>query len=466
MANKTFVEKAAEKVGYGLAMAEDVAGTVKTAIGSVADVLKKSPAKQEAKKPVKKAAVKTPAKKAARKSPAKKSPAKKAVPKKAAKKLPKKSAKKRGLFTLQKHGSGVVLGHGIPNYYAFFGLRDGADALMVLRMSCFRDAISFRIGTFFISICLLRSSIGGLPVTIIDLCTTFSTDDRCRELLERLRWPNGPECPRCLQPNPARLVNSTKLLYCKDCDYQFTVTANTIFHDSHLPLIKWLTAVYLLCESKKGMSAMQLKRMLWSPNTGSYKTAWYLCHRIRHAMASAEKVMLDGIVEMDETFVGGRQKSKRGHAGRIPYAESNKIPVVGIKQRGGELRFFKAEDVKSGTLAKFIQENISQDVEVIMTDEHRALKQSGFGKDRHQTVNHSEEVYVDGDITTNGIESAFSLLKRGIIGSWHKVSAKHLPAYLEEMTFRFNRRNSKTLFLETLQHMITADPLTFEKLTA
>jgi transposase-like protein len=306
-------------------------------------------------------------------------------------------------------------------------------------------------------------------VTIIELCTTFSSDTACRELLERVRWPNGPICPRCCNPNPARLANSAKLVYCKDCDYQFTVTANTIFHDSHLPLVKWLTATYLMCEAKKGMSAMQLKRMLWDKNKGSYQTAWYLCHRIRSAMASVEKNMMYGTLEMDETWVGGRERNPRG-AGRIPYAESKKVPVIGIKQRGGELRFFKAEDVKSGTLAKYIQENVSADVDVIMTDDWKAypwaMDKAGVSRAKHKTINHSAKVYVDGDITTNGIESAFSLLKRGIVGSWHKVSAKHLPAYLEEMTFRFNRRNSKTLFLETLQHMITADPLTYERLTA
>lgn len=299
-------------------------------------------------------------------------------------------------------------------------------------------------------------------MTIIELCTTFASDELCRELLERLRWPNGPVCPRCFESRPARLANSTKLFYCKDCDYQFTVTANTIFHDSHLPLIKWLTAAYLICESRKGMSANQVKRTLGI----SYKTAWYLCHRIRAAMASAEKGMLDGIVEMDETYVGGKYRGRDGQKNRLV----NKEIVIGIKQRGGELRFFKAEDVKSGTLARYIKENVSQDVEVVMTDEHTsypgAIKQSGIKGLRHETVNHFAGDYAHGDITTNGIESAFSLLKRGIIGSWHKVSAKHLPAYLEEMTFRFNRRNSKTLFLETLQHMITADPLSYEKLTA
>jgi transposase-like protein len=245
--------------------------------------------------------------------------------------------------------------------------------------------------------------------------------------------------------------------------------SGTIFNDSHLPLPIWFMAVLLLCEAKKSMSAMQIKRTLWGEHRGSYKTAWYLCHRIRKAMASAEKVMLDGTVEMDETWIGGRERNPRG-AGRIPYAESKKVPVVGIKQRGGELRFFKSEDVKSGTLAKYIKENVSEDVDVIMTDEWSAypgaMKKAGVDRVKHKSVNHSAKVYVDGDVTTNGIESAFSLLKRGIVGSWHKVSAKHLVAYLEEMTFRFNRRGRADLFIDTLRHMVTADPLTFENLTA
>ncbi len=299
-------------------------------------------------------------------------------------------------------------------------------------------------------------------MTIVELCTTFSSDDLCRELLERLKWPNGPECPRCFGQNVVRLARNAKLLWCKECEYQFTVTANSIFHDSHLPLIKWLAATYLICESRKGMSANQLKRTLGI----SYKTAWYLCHRIRSAMASAEKTMLTGVVEMDETYIGGKLKGNEAARRRL----QNKEIVIGIKQRGGELRFFHAEDVKSGTLAQYIKDNVSQDCEVVMTDELTsypgAIKQSGIPNLKHQTVNHSAGEYVNGDITTNGIESAFSLLKRGIVGSWHKVSDKHLPAYLEEMTFRFNRRNSKTIFLDTLQHMITADPLTYEELTA
>lgn len=297
-------------------------------------------------------------------------------------------------------------------------------------------------------------------MTLPDVVEYFATDDKCREMLERLRWPNGAECPRCHTQCLARL--DARLLYCKDCDYQFSVTAGTIFHDSHLPLTKWFMVTLLLCEARKGISANQIKRTVGM----SYKTAWYLCHRIRAAMKEVERPMLDGTVEMDETYIGGKQRCGRGWN----TTDSNKEIVIGIRQRGGELRFFHASDVKSGTLAKYIQENISTDVDVMVTDEMpaypKAMIGAGVHGSKHKTIRHKSKVYVDGDIHTNTVENAFSLLKRGIMGTWHTISAKHLPAYLDEMTFRFNRRKNANLFLDTLRHMITAPVLTFEKLTA
>jgi transposase-like protein len=296
-------------------------------------------------------------------------------------------------------------------------------------------------------------------MNLVDVNTLFPTDEKCREMLTRLRWPAGPECPRCKMP-AVELETAKTLYYCKDCDYQFTVTAGTIFNDSHLPLNKWFLATLLLCEAKKGMSACQIQRTLGV----SYKTAWYLCHRIRAAMKEADKKMLDGTVEMDETYVGGRLhgagKNWRGQQ------RTNKEVVIGIRKRNGDLRFFHAEDAKIGTLAKYIRENISEDVDVIITDELPAYRKA-VGTHRHEKVNHWNKEYVrrGTDIHTNTIESAFSLLKRGIAGSWHKISAKHLPAYLDEMTFRFNRRKNHNLFLDTLRHMVTAPVLTFEKLT-
>jgi transposase-like protein len=298
-------------------------------------------------------------------------------------------------------------------------------------------------------------------MTLPEVTRLYSTDDRCRELLARLRWPEGVTCPRCKDRRISQMKEYARY-ECSACQYQFTVTSGTIFHDSHLPLPMWFLAVLLLCESKKGMSAMQIKRTLGV----AYKTAWYLCHRIRAAMATAEKGMLYGTVEMDETYVGGVQ---RGHQNKPGHGLSKKQIVIGLRQRGGETRFFHAEDAKSGTLAQFIRENVSEDVDVIVTDEFNAypgaMKTVGL-TERHKTIKHKAKVYVDGDIHTNTVESAFSLLKRGIIGTWHRVSAKHLAAYLEEMTFRFNRRGRSDLFVDTLRHMVTADPLTFEELTA
>jgi len=298
----------------------------------------------------------------------------------------------------------------------------------------------------------------------VNLCTLieqFGSENKCREYLEALRWPDEISCPRCASNRISRIKERNQF-DCDGCRYQFSVTAGTIFNDSHLPLWKWFLCVYLLCESKKGMSANQIKRTIGV----SYKTAWYLCHRVRAAMKEVNPEPLDGILEMDETFIGGKYRGHDARRNRL----KNKEVVVGIKQRGGDLRFFHAEDVKSGTLAKYIKENLSADVEVIMTDEWqaypKAIRDSGIEGIEHKTVNHFDGIYVDGDITTNGIESAFSLLKRGIVGSWHKVSAKHLAAYLDEMTFRFNNRSNPYLFRDTLMKLIEASVLEYKKLTA
>jgi len=294
-------------------------------------------------------------------------------------------------------------------------------------------------------------------MNLIDINTLFPTDEKCREILTKLRWPEGVQCPRCKMP-AVELETEKTLYYCKDCDYQFSVMAGTVFNDSHLPLTKWFLATLLLCEAKKGMSACQIQRTLGI----SYKTAWYLCHRIRAAMVEVDRKMLDGTVEMDETYIGGKIKG-RGQK----QAKKMKEIVIGIRKRNGDLRFFHAADAKKGTLAKYIRENISEDVDVIMTDDLPAYpKAVGKFHKRHRTINHSKHIYAIGDVHTNTIENAFSLLKRGIMGTWHKISAKHLAAYLDEMTFRFNRRHNPNLFLDTLRHMVTADPLTFERLTA
>jgi transposase-like protein len=298
-----------------------------------------------------------------------------------------------------------------------------------------------------------------IDATLLGVMDRFGSEDKCREYLETLRWPEGVTCPRCKSKSISQIVKRSQY-DCNDCRYQFSVKAGSIFNDSHLPLTKWFLVTYLICESRKGMSANQIKRMIG----GSYKTSWFLCHRIRAAMKETEKPMLAGTVEIDETYVGG----KRRGCGPGPANSGNKEIVIGLRQRGGDLRFIRAKDLKADTLYQMIHDNVSEEVEVIVTDEYRTYKHamgSAF-KGKHKTVNHKKGEYVRGDVYTNTIESAFSLLKRGIMGTWHRVSVKHLPAYLEEMTFRFNRRKSPYLFQDTLRHMVTASTLTFDKLTS
>jgi transposase-like protein len=302
------------------------------------------------------------------------------------------------------------------------------------------------------------------PLNLATLMARFDSEIKCREYLESLRWPDGPACPKCGEKEIARVQDRESVLRCTECQAQFSVTAGTVFNDSHLPLAKWFIATYILTQSKKGVSALQIQRML---GIGGYKTAWHLCHRIRSAMVQVGRPKLTGTVEMDEAYIGGVQK--RGKPGR----GTNKAVVLVVRERGGDLRFFHAKDVKAGTLAQYIQENISEDVQAFVTDDFSsypfAMDRAGIDREKHRVVRHNSGSYVAGEnseVHTNHAESAFSLLKRGIVGTWHKISAKHLSSYLAEMEFRFNRRNSSTLFQDTLCHMVNAPVLTFDKLTA
>ena len=300
-------------------------------------------------------------------------------------------------------------------------------------------------------------------MTLKDLTQMFSTDEQCRALLKKLRWPYGVECLRCKSKKVFELADYGKF-ECIECHYQFSVTTQTIFHDTHLPLETWFMTVLLLVEARKGMSANQIKRTL---GIGSYKTAWYLCHRIRAAMKEADQPMLDGTVEMDETYVGGKLHGSQRKPG---FGDNTKQIVIGIRQRDGDLRFFHATDVKQGTVAKYIRENISEDVDVLVTDEHPvypyAIAEAGVAQGKHKRIQHKAKIYVQGEVHTNTVENAFSLLKRGIIGTWHRVSAKHLEAYLNEMCFRFNNRKNPFLFRDTLLKMIKSDNVEYKELTA
>jgi transposase-like protein len=293
-------------------------------------------------------------------------------------------------------------------------------------------------------------------VNLLSLMEDFDTDAECRAYLEELRWPKGVTCPRC-QSQAISRIKARKMFDCDGCRYQFSVTAGTIFHDSHLPLPKWFMAIFLITESKKGMSARQLKRLL----KVSYKTAWYLCHRIREAMKTENAEPLTGIVECDETYVGGKQRG----VGMGGYHLSKAL-VIGIIQRGGELRIRHGRSLAPNrkTLHGFIKEH-APNPKRIMTDEHLAYKCIKDSDTTHETVTHSKKEYVRGDVHTNTIESAFGLFKRSLVGSFHKVSVKHLDRYLDEFEFRYNNRKNAYLFRDTLIRLTNGTALPYEKLT-
>ncbi len=290
-------------------------------------------------------------------------------------------------------------------------------------------------------------------MNLMKLMEECDTDAECRAILENLRWPDGVHCPRC-DSDKAYYAKPRKQYDCISCGYQFSVTAGTIFHDSHLPLPKWFVAVYLICESKKGISANQMKRTL----NVSYKTAWYLCHRIRAAMADARPPALHGIVEVDETYIGGKQRRIKGQ-----YTPRNKTAVVGAMQRQGDIRLRVIRHADRPTLQEHIFQNIAPDAD-IFTDEWPAYTGLDQFYNAHETVVHSREEWVRGMVHTNTAESVWSLLKRSIVGSYHHLSVKHLDAYLDELEWRFNNRENPYLFRDTLTKLIAAGNLEYKAL--
>jgi transposase-like protein len=291
-----------------------------------------------------------------------------------------------------------------------------------------------------------------MDTNLIQLFEKFNSEDRCREYLEILRWPSGVCCVRCGNL-PVSELEKRRQYECKACRYQFSVTAGTVFHDSHLPLWKWFLATYLICESKKGMSANQIKRTLGI----SYKTAWYLCHRIREAMKIEPTEKLNGVCEVDETFVGGKYDKRRK---REPY---DKPCVVGVIQRKGEVRAEKSISRGARALSAFVKASVEPGA-TLMTDDYAGYEKVGRDYD-HRVINHSKLEYVVGLTHTNSIENFWSLFKRGVIGQFHKVSEKHLDRYLDEFTYRFNGREDDTLFQRTLRNLVCGKTLTFERLT-
>jgi transposase-like protein len=300
-------------------------------------------------------------------------------------------------------------------------------------------------------------------MNLIDVGQEFGTDEKCLEYLEGLRWPNGVVCLECGGAKISRITRRkkgdnkrTKLYQCLDpkCKAQFSATAGTIFADSHLSLSKWFLAVGLMCNAKKGLSAKQMERDLGV----SYRTAWYLCHRIRKAMEEGELPKFTGVVETDETYVGGRYDPRRK---RGPW---EKQAVMGFAERGGRVEAYRIPMASKMVLVGKIKDRISPEAEMVVTDELAAYK-SVAKTHRHEVINHIRQ-WVRGNIHTNTIENFWSLFKRGVIGSFHKVSAKHLPRYLAEFTYRFNYRDLPDLFRFTLANLLTGKPLPYRRVVA
>ncbi len=296
---------------------------------------------------------------------------------------------------------------------------------------------------------------------LVDLIERFGSEDRCHEYLEGLRWPDGVECPRCASKKISRIAKRRQF-DCDSCRYQFSVRVGTLFHDSKLPLWKWFLAVYVMGESLKGVSANQLKRMLGV----SYKTAWYLCHRIRAAMHEEGAELLTGIVEADETYVGGKAGGFRSKREAAQHRRDNKTVVMGAVQRGGKVRLRVVPDATRASVHGFLNDVVADEAEAIYTDSHRSYRGIGDEDTLHEYVDHSADEWVRGQIHTNTVESVWSLFDRSVIGAYHKLSVKHLPAYLDEAAFRWNNRGNPYLFRDTILRLVEADTLTFKELVA
>lgn len=309
----------------------------------------------------------------------------------------------------------------------------------------------------------------------INVITKFKTEDECIDHLIAMRWPLGVCCIKCGQQNVSEMrieasrrkngkyIPARRLFRCMnegmDCfGYQFSAKAGTIFDSSHLPLKLWFMAIGLIVEAKKGMSALQVARHLGMET--SYKTVWYLCHRIREAMK--EGGLLTGVVEADETYLTPKKPRK----GR-PYVKKDKRDVVlGMIERGGKLRLVPIADAKIEIIEPMLDKHISPDA-ILQTDEHPTYTIIGRRKFAgHRTINHQRS-YAIGDLHTNSIENAFSLLKRGVYGTFHKVSIKHLGRYCNEFSYRFNRRgNQAGLFDATIKGLVRGKALRFKSLIA
>jgi transposase-like protein len=285
----------------------------------------------------------------------------------------------------------------------------------------------------------------------------FPHDDACRAYLQSNRWPDGVKCPRCGNTNVHEHTGKPYHWNCYQCGpnnvgYRFSVLVGTIFENTNKPLRDWFRVMHLMLTAKKGISALQIMRYM---GFGSYKTAHLMCHKIRFALGNEDFKQLVGVVEVDETFIGGKAKNKHkdkrkyrggtGGGGPRGGIGSGKAVVVGAVQRKGNIVARVVQNVDGASLLGFIRESVSTNVSLICTDAWRSYK--SLGKEYpHGVVDHRKGEYVVGAVHTNTIEGFWSMVKRGIMGSFHKVSHKYLPLYVNEFEFRYNNRENNDIF--------------------
>jgi len=283
-------------------------------------------------------------------------------------------------------------------------------------------------------------------MTLREFDALFPNELAAKDYLVARRWPKGAvRCPRCGSEKVYALKSRPYHWVCKNHDttYRFSLYVGTIFENTNYPLLTWFKVLYLMLSSKKGMSALQIHRMI---GTGSYETAWYLCQRLRAGLADPEFMQLMGIVEVDETYIGGKDKNRHWAKKSHITGGSAKMAVIGAIARKGNVVCQVIERADTATLEAFIRRVVNGDVELLATDDHggyRKLRKAGY---KHEAVAHMNHQYVSGKAHTNTIESFWSLIKRGVMGQFHNVSKKYLALYLNEFVFRFNNRNTQDIF--------------------
>jgi len=282
-------------------------------------------------------------------------------------------------------------------------------------------------------------------MTLKQLMETFHTEESCRTYIFEHRWPNGVTCPRCANENIYKLKREGhwQCAKCSKTGYRFSLLTGTVMENTKYPLTTWFQVLYTMLNSKKGVSALQIHRQIGS---GSYQTAWYLCHRLRAAMQDQDFCKLMGIVEVDETYLGGKDRNRHMSKRIHKTGTSAKTPVLGAISRKGNVVCQMIESADTATLTKFVRKAVSDKVDLVATDEHsgyRHLAELGY---KHGTVNHRSHEYVRGNVHTANIDNFWSLLKRGILGTYHNVSKAYLPLYLAEFQFRYNNRKNVDIF--------------------